>query len=349
MMSVGGDKIPERKFGLKKAIPLVIISLAIALGILAIFAGGDFSTLIHSLASIDFRLLLLAIGIYFIEVAVWTGRWRTALSASGYYPEFGSLYVISHGSKFLTNITPISKSGGEPFRAHFAKELHDIPYRVGFGTIFADAMFNIPAFATFLLAGLLFSSPLLQISSWALVITIICLAVLAVGSIPLIYYLLKRKTGSEKLSRLIGWIKKLFKRETSERKTSKEVEEFYASSKFAMEHRKAAVTMLALAFLLLSMTAVRFYVIFLALGYTGISWPVLFLGVSLPIILGLIPLLPGGLVIIEGSMAGVFIACGVPAPIAVSATLIERGISYLLSTLVGAGMASYLGAKIWKS
>lgn len=334
---------------MKKTIPLVIISLVICIGVLTVFVGGDFSTLVHNLASIDFRLLLLAVGIYFIEVAVWTGRWRTALSASGYYPRFGSLYAISYGSQFITNVTPISKSGGEPFRAYFANKVHNIPYRVGFGTIVADSLFNVPAFAIFLLAGLLFTSPLLRISGWELAAAIVILTVLAVGFIPIMYKLLKRETGSKKLGRLVGWAGRLFKQKTSKRKISKMMKGFYASSRFAMEHRKAAAAMLVLAFLLLAMTVVRLYVIFLALGYPGIPWGVLLLAATLPLILGLIPFLPGGLVIVEGTMVGVFVACGVPAAIAVSATLVERGISYLLSTLVGAGMASYLGVKIWKS
>jgi uncharacterized protein (TIRG00374 family) len=63
---------------------------------------------------------------------------------------------------------------------------------------------------------------------------------------------------------------------------------------------------------------------------------------------GILPLLPGGLVAVEATMSAVFLWCGLPLPLAVSATLIERGISYVLSTLAGALAASYLGLRSWK-
>jgi uncharacterized protein (TIRG00374 family) len=73
------------------------------------------------------------------------------------------------------------------------------------------------------------------------------------------------------------------------------------------------------------------------------------LAVTIPLLAGAIPFLPGGLVLVEASMVGVFVACGIPLTIAVSATLVERSISYFLSTIVGAAATSYLGIKMWKT
>jgi uncharacterized protein (TIRG00374 family) len=67
---------------------------------------------------------------------------------------------------------------------------------------------------------------------------------------------------------------------------------------------------------------------------------------SLPIIAGLIPLLPGGLVLVEGSLMSIFALFGVPLNLAMAATVIERGITFVLSTIVGAGVFSYLGVKM---
>jgi uncharacterized protein (TIRG00374 family) len=92
----------------------------------------------------------------------------------------------------------------------------------------------------------------------------------------------------------------------------------------------------------------RIWVILFALGQqTSFAAPLL--AVTIPLLAGLIPLLPGGLVLVEGSMVGVFLLCGVPPEIAIAATLIERAISYVLSTIVGAAAVSYLGIKLWKN
>jgi uncharacterized protein (TIRG00374 family) len=80
------------------------------------------------------------------------------------------------------------------------------------------------------------------------------------------------------------------------------------------------------------------YVIFLSLG-SGAHIPisVLIITYSISIISGWIPLfLPGGIGVVDSTMATLFILSGVPLEVALLATLLYRLASYWFNTVLGA-------------
>jgi len=123
------------------------------------------------------------------------------------------------------------------------------------------------------------------------------------------------------------------------------IETFYSSSYATIDKWKKVLSIGSLTLLIGVLDVFRLYTIFLALGYHP-ELSMLLVASSLPIIVGLIPLLPGGLVIVEGSLMSIFALFGVPLNLAMAATVIERGISFVLSTIVGAVVFSYLGVKM---
>jgi len=321
--------------------------LVIAGGLAAVLLTENLGKIYNAIISADLRLVALAVGLYFFEVLFWADRWRVALMAAGYNVGFWRLYVISHSGMFFSNITPISKSGGEPFRAYFIKKTQKVPYPTGFATILAEGTLTIPIFLGLLLAGMVvliyLQSPPLWASA-AILGTIICLLVVF---IPLAYALLKRKAASGGIFRIIRWISKRLGRKTSDKKIMELIKRFYASTQMVLHDKKKAVAISVIALLLNLVSMMRIWIILFALGWNA-SLAAPLLAVTVPLLAGIIPFLPGGLVLVEASMVGAFVACGIPLTIAVSATLIERAISYVLSTIVGAAAVSYLGIKIWK-
>jgi len=126
------------------------------------------------------------------------------------------------------------------------------------------------------------------------------------------------------------------------------VRNFFESTRAVLHDKKKAVTISTIALLLNLVNMMRIWLILFALGWNA-SLAAPLLAVTVPLLAGIIPFLPGGLVLVETSMVGVFVLCGIPLTIAISATLIERAISYILSTIVGAAATSYLGVKLWKN
>lgn len=292
-----------------------------------------------------------------MEVGIWTGRWKAALHAGGYNIRFCSLYWICHGGKFVTNVTPILKAGGDPFRAYFAKKTEKLPYDVGFGTLLAETAISIPVFLSFLTIGLVIWAYLTS-TVWITIIVGLLMVSAIVLFIPFFRWLIGRKTGINKLIRVIEWFKEKLGQDSDSKSITKSLKNFYKSTDFIVNHRKAGILMILLSTLLYITTVFRFYIIFLALDL-NVALYVPLLGATLPFIFGLIPFSPGGLVFVEGGMIGLFSyfadtgAIHTPpaaaASVITSVVIIERGISFFISTVAGGLAASYLGLKIWKS
>lgn len=83
------------------------------------------------------------------------------------------------------------------------------------------------------------------------------------------------------------------------------------------------------------------YLIFLAAGH-AVSPGVLFAGYGIPLMLGKLSLLPGGLGVVEGSMAALYEALGVPGPVTVVVVLLYRLLSFWLPLLIGVPAVVYL-------
>lgn len=342
-----------RRFNFRRSMGGVVLAVIIAMGILLLFIRADFHELARTLLRANPWFVVLAISLYFLEVGIWTGRWKAALRAVDYDIGLASLYLIGHGGKFVTNVTPIMKAGGDPFRAYFAKKTHGLPYDLGFGTLLAESVVSIPVFLSFLTAGLV-AWLYLNSSLWLVFVIGLLMGVAIVFFLPFIRWLIERETARDHLVSLINWIRSHLGMTHDSGYVTKSLKNFYRSTQFVIEHRKAAISMAILTFFLYSVTVIRFYVIFLALGL-HVAWYIPLLGATVPFLLGAIPFSPGGLVFVEGGMMGLFIFLGIPSTptasvstTAASVVVIERSISYFISTLVGAVAASYLGLKIWK-
>jgi hypothetical protein len=93
----------------------------------------------------------------------------------------------------------------------------------------------------------------------------------------------------------------------------------------------------------------RLKLIALALGWNpSVSFLAIVSFVNL--IFGLMAFTPGGVGIVEGGLIGTLTYFGVPSALAISITLLERFISYVLSSMVGFMTLVYSGgAEIWRA
>lgn len=84
------------------------------------------------------------------------------------------------------------------------------------------------------------------------------------------------------------------------------------------------------------------YLLFIAVGHS-VSLGVLLTGYGLPLLLGKIAFfIPGGVGVVEGTMATLYDALGVPDPITVVVILTYRMLSFWIPTLLGFPLVAYL-------
>jgi uncharacterized protein (TIRG00374 family) len=332
------------KINLRKAVFVTVVAIVLMALAGWLLSHENFYQMFEAVKSANRLLIALAIAIYFLSVAVWATRWQAALSFIDCRISFGARYLILCATIFLNNITPGGTVGGDPFgRIYMLHKLENRSYSSGMASIIGEHVLTPLVVVSFLMAGLLlrFGDGSLRLS--LILAAVWALAALGAVFIPRLFF--KKRIAlngiSRITSRVLGWFGK---RETV-REIVENVEAFYSSSYATIDKLRKILLVGSLTLLLMALDVFLIYTVFLALGYHP-SISMLLVASSFPTIVGLIPFLPGGLVLIEGSLISVFALFGVPLALAMAATVIVRGISFVLSTIVGAGVFSYLGVKM---
>lgn len=332
------------KINLRKSVflmALVIVIMAVAVWLLS---RENFYQMIETVRGANHLFIALAIAVYFLSVGLWAIRWQVALSFINCRTSFGARYRMLCATIFLNNITPGARVGGDPFgRLYMLRRMENMSYSSGMASLVGERALTPLIVISFFMAGLLF-----QFGKGSLQLTLILIAawVLAAFAAVFVPRLFFRKRIAVKgissiTNRVLGW----FGKSGNTQEIIEGVETFYSNSYATIDKWKKVLAIGSLTLSLGILDVFRLYIIFLALGYQP-SIPILLIASSLPTIVGIIPFLPGGLVLVEGSLISVLALFGVPLNLAMAATMIERGISFFLSTVVGAVVFSYLGVKM---
>jgi uncharacterized protein (TIRG00374 family) len=332
-------KINLRKMAVVAIFAIVLMAVAIWL-----LARENFYQMFEAIKTANYSLVASAIATYFISVAIWAGRWQTALSFINCKISFITRYLILCATVFLNNITPGARVGGDPFgRLYMLHKLENTSYSSGMASLIGDFALTPLVVVSFLMAGLFlqFGKSSLQLS---LVLTAAwILAALGTTFIPRLFF--KKRVAVKGIGniarRVLGW----FGKHKDIQATLEGIEAFYSSTYTIVDKWQKVLLIGSWTLITGALDIFRFYAIFLALGYHP-TFSTLLVASSLPIIVGLIPLLPGGLVLVEGSLVSILVVFGVPLNVAMATTLIDRGIMFVMATIIGAGAFSYLGVKM---
>ena len=289
--------------------------------------------------------VILAVVIQLVIYWLWTERWAITISSLDISIKRRQLLPMLLVGLAINNLTPSGRGGGEPVRAYILAKYSQSPTENAFATVIADRGLDTFPFIALAILTIILAVLYINFPQWMIITLIICLIVLVIIFALALYMSLNREFGD----RTIRWVLRIINKISSkihdkiEQKAINAVEGFQDSMKIMVTDRKVLLYGIPLSFLIWGLEIFRVYVIFIALN---INAPLEIIGVVFVIstLIGMIPLLPGGLGAVDGMMILLYSYAGIPPSVSAAATIVERLISFWMTTILGVAVLPYFGA-----
>ena len=328
----------------KKVLIFLFIGLAI-MGVMLYFIGID--EVIEALKLSNLWLVLLAIVIQIFTYFLYTWRWniinKTADMDLGIKKSLPMVLV----SLAVNNITPSGRGGGEPVRAYLlAKEGH-FKFEDTFATVIADRALDTFPFvilAILTIIGIIFT---FSLDIKLIAFLVIMVTLITAGVILLLYVCINEAFGVKLTSWIIKIVSRFYKKfnEGTEKRIIEAVKTFQVRMNALLRDKTILYYALPLSFVIWIFEILRVYVVFLAFG-AKVSPIVIGEVFILASFVGMVPLLPGGLGAVDGIMILFYANAGITASLSAAATVVERLISFWMTTFVGLIFLTMFGTSV---
>jgi len=329
-----------KKYALIGAAVLVIF-------LLLWWAGIEDVVEILKTARLDY--FLLAVVVYIASLITWALRWRVLLKSLGIRAGFMSIFKGLIIGMFINNVTPGARGGGEPVRAYYIHKKTGDPYGPVFATVMMDRLTDVIPVMVMLLLGTVY---VYRLGSATLTLTLLLLDAffVALTLVSAGIMLSEKKTKG-----ILYWLYRQFERimpkkarkyeEKFVRAVEVSVPQFQDNLRILLTHRKAFVLSVFWSFVTWTLILLRSYYIFYS-----INSPIRLLDVMVVqmvgIAVGMFAVVPGGAGLIEAVNSAAYVLLGISKDVAVTATLLERLISYWAPTIIGAGLTTRFGVMV---
>ncbi len=316
-----------------------------------IFYFIGFGTVVNILKNANPLYIIIAVILQLVTYYMYTLRWHIINKSAN----MGSITIkkllpMILVSLAINNITPSGRGGGEPVRAYVLSKESDYTFDMTFATVLGDRALDIFPFiilAIITIISMIFTFTLKPI--W-IAILVACITAITIF-ICIIIYMSVNESFSNKLT---DWIAKLFKIVYKKYKPRHEVQirnyvsGFQKTMRLLITDRNVLLQALPLSFVVWFMEILRVYCAFLSFG-ANVSLVVVAEVFIIACLVGMIPLLPGGLGAVESIMILFYSGVGSTASISAVATVVERLISFWITTILGLVALSIYGVNVLDS
>jgi len=325
-----------------------IILFLVGIGILAlmVFFIGPGQIEI-ALKHADPWYLALAVAIQFFIYGLWTQRWSITIRSLHISIKKRHIFPMLMVGLAVNNITPSARGGGEPVRAYMLSKYTKAPMENAFATVIADRGLDTFPFVVLAILTIIFSVFYLRLPDWVVLGLIISLIALVTVFFLILYMSINQAAGEKITLWLVKVLKKFSRRKhfEIERRALDAMRGFQKSMKVMIRDRRVLMFGLPLSFFIWFMEITRVYIVFSSFG-TPVPLAVIGAVFVIATLIGMIPLLPGGIGAVDGVMIILYSAAGVPPSISAAATIVERLISFWMTSFIGIGMLPYFGSGV---
>jgi len=319
------------------------------IGLLLWWAGIE--SVVEILKGVNPIYFGLAGGMYVLGLVMWGMRWRVLMRSLGMDAPLEKVLLALLAGIFVNNVTPGARGGGEPVRMYFLAKEMDRPYGQVFATVMMDRILDVVP-VVFMLA--LSTAYVYYLGSVSLTLILVGLDIVFGALIVLSLGILLSEGKTKKLMMwLYGLFSKVFPskaegyRDKFMKAVDVDVPRFQRDFRFLMGHKRTFLMALFYSSASWFFTVLRTYCTFLAINYP-IGLIEVMVVQMVGIVVGMISVIPGGAGIMETINSAVYVLLGIDKEIAVTATLLDRLISYWIPTGIGALVTTHLGARVRK-
>lgn len=328
----------------KKSLFFLGISFLILI-VMLWFIGID--QVISALKFAKMEYVAVAIAMQVFTYYLYTLRWQILNKLVDINAGIKKLLPMIMVGLAVNNITPSGRGGGEPVRAYLLSREEGYLMEETFATVVADRALDTFPFVVLAVITIIGMTFYFDLDLWLLVIMILAVIAIIAILILLIYMSVNPSFGKRVDGWIIGLVRRFYKKNSSELedKIHTVIAGFQDTMKLVISNKNVLYYALPLSFIIWIFEILRVYFVFLAFG-ANIS-PVIigevFIVASL---VGMIPLLPGGLGAVDSIMIIFYSAAGITTSVSAAATVIERLISFWMTTIIGLVILPYYGSSV---
>ena len=326
-----------------KTILLILIGIGI-LVLMILFIGP--SNIENAVEMADLWYVLLAIILQFAIYGVWTERWSITIFSLDISIRKRDLLPMLLVGLSINNLTPSGRGGGEPVRAYILSKYSQSPTENAFATVMADRGLDIFPFVFLAIVTIISAFYFLKLPGWLFITLIVALILLIVIFSLSLYMSLNRKFANKVIKWFSKFIKRIFKKKHRkiEQKLLDAVDGFQNSMRAMITNRRVLLYGIPISFLIWGMEILRVYLVFFAFH---VHPPLSMIAAVFVIasLIGMIPLIPGGLGAVDATMIVLYSSVGIPPSISAAATIVERLISFWMTSILGLTILPFYGAE----